>query len=314
MEHFNRFVSSRGILRSCHAHNAKPRSSAAEIDPDILERLPPYGSIYVCSDALALFARSVLPRIAHPFTLVTGDSDLAITPQLLASPPCAAILDSPLLRAWFAQNLVGQHPKLHPLPLGNDYQTMWEKATERWSVRSTTPLSQERLLLDALSDAPDFRNRAAGAYCNWHLALDRGDRSTCYARIDRSACFFEPSRLPRSAAWRRQGEFMFAVSPEGFGIDCHRTWETLMLGSVPIVKRGPLSGLFADLPVVQVDDWEEVTRGHLREWSADLQSRKFDYSTLFLAHWERAIHGKRTDSPLRVSLDGFRRALLQSGA
>ena len=107
---------------------------------------------------------------------------------------------------------------------------------------------------------------------------------------------------------------MFTVSPEGFGMDCHRTWETLMLGAVPIVKRGPLSRLFEHLPVIQVDDWAEVTRGRLRTWATELQSREFDFSTLFLGHWERSIHDKRPAPAFRATLSGFRRLLFQSGA
>lgn len=314
MEHLNRFVSSRGILKSCHARNAQPRSSAAEIDTDILDHLPPYGSIYVCTDALSLFALSVLPAIRHPFTLVSGDSDLAITAELLGSHPVAAIAKSPLLRAWYAQNLATAHPRLSPLPIGNDYQTMWEKPTERWSLTRTTPLAQERVLMDATRDAPDFRQRLLGAYCNWHFDLDRGDRRDCRDRIDASACFFEPSRVPRSASWQRQAEFKFTISPQGFGLDCHRTWEALMLGSVPIVRRGPLSPLFADLPVVQVDDWTEVTRARLGAWATSLSGREFDFSSLFLAYWEHRIHDKRSAPPVRARLAGFRRMLLQAGA
>jgi len=313
MEHLNRFVSSRGILKSCHAHNARPRSSTAEIDGDLLDHLPPFGSVYVCTDALSLFARSVLPEIRHPFTLVSGDSDLSITPALLASHPVSAIVQSPLLRGWFAQNLAAEHPRVRPLPIGNDYQTMWEKPAERWSLTRTTPLAQERLLLDALRDGPEFRRRMPFAYCNWHFDLNRGDRRDCRNRIDASLCFFEPHRVPRSASWRRQAEFMFAVSPEGVGIDCHRTWETLMLGAVPIIKRGVLSRLFVDLPVVEVDDWAEVTRARLQEWAAEQRSREFDFGSLFLAHWQGLIHGKRSTS-LRATLPGFRQMLMQSGA
>lgn len=41
-------------------------------------------------------------------------------------------------------------------------------------------------------------------------------------------------------------------------MDCHRTWEILLLKTVPIVLKSSLSPLYQGLPVIQVDDWEEV--------------------------------------------------------
>ena len=41
-------------------------------------------------------------------------------------------------------------------------------------------------------------------------------------------------------------------------MDCHRTWEILLLKTVPIVIRSSLSSLYRGLPVIQVDDWREV--------------------------------------------------------
>ena len=38
--------------------------------------------------------------------------------------------------------------------------------------------------------------------------------------------------------------FTFIYSPEGTGIDCHRTWEALYLNTIPIMKR---NHLFRDL-------------------------------------------------------------------
>jgi len=50
----------------------------------------------------------------------------------------------------------------------------------------------------------------------------------------------------------------FVLSPPGNGADCHRTWEAIYLGAVPIVlkKYWPFSHL--DLPVLVVEDWSEI--------------------------------------------------------
>lgn len=50
----------------------------------------------------------------------------------------------------------------------------------------------------------------------------------------------------------------FVLSPPGNGADCHRTWEAIYLGAVPIVKRKfwPFSHL--NLPVLIINDWSDL--------------------------------------------------------
>ena len=62
-------------------------------------------------------------------------------------------------------------------------------------------------------------------------------------------------KLPITTLW---GEYYtryeFVLSPPGVGIDCHRTWEILFFGGIPIVESSSLDSLFDDLPVVIVKD------------------------------------------------------------
>jgi hypothetical protein len=44
----------------------------------------------------------------------------------------------------------------------------------------------------------------------------------------------ESEELNRSELWRRHGNYSFVISPPGHGLDCHRTWEALALGCIPI--------------------------------------------------------------------------------
>jgi hypothetical protein len=51
---------------------------------------------------------------------------------------------------------------------------------------------------------------------------------------------------------------MFVISPPGNGLDCHRTWEAIALGAVPVVKSGMLAkSLVNALPIHEVDDWDD---------------------------------------------------------
>ena len=48
------------------------------------------------------------------------------------------------------------------------------------------------------------------------------------------------------------------ICPEGNGIDCHRIWEVLLLGRVPVVKKSKIMSHFHDLPILYVDEWIEI--------------------------------------------------------
>jgi len=45
-----------------------------------------------------------------------------------------------------------------------------------------------------------------------------------------------------------------------------RTWESLVLGNIVIVKRSSLDPLYEGLPVVIIDDWREITLPNLQGW------------------------------------------------
>lgn len=290
MEQLTSFLSSRGILKSCGAHNRKPVSSQSHIDADLLQAHRSGGSIYVCTDALRNFAENFLPQIQVPFMLVSGDSDVPISESLLADPAIAAILGSGHLLGWYAQNLQTKHSKLTALPIGMDYHTMWERPG-LWGISAMSSMAQENSLINILAESPEFSQRYLAAYCNWHFAMGRGDRQECFDRIEKSVCFFESNAVPRHSSWMRQSECMFVISPEGAGMDCHRTWEALLLGCIPVVKKNELSTMFSDLPVLVVNDWQEVKRDTLFDYCRTMVECKFDFTPLFRDHWMRRISG-----------------------
>ena len=64
----------------------------------------------------------------------------------------------------------------------------------------------------------------------------------------------------------------FVLSPEGAGIDSHRTWEALLMGCYPIVLSSTLNPLYEDLPVVVVSNWNEITEEFLKKKKEEFAS------------------------------------------
>jgi len=311
MENLTSLVSSRGLLKSCHSRNRNPISSSSQIDIDLLRNHSHGHSIYVCTDALHNFAENFYHCIEEAFVLVSGDGDTAVDTAMLKEPNIAAMLESDLLLSWYAQNLTVDHPKLNHLPIGLDYHTMWERPGA-WGISAISAIAQETTLLNMLARAPAFSERYMNAYCNWRPVAGWGDREACYSQIDRSVCLFESGSISRASTWQRQSEFMYVVSPEGIGIDCHRTWEAILLGCVPIVKRNAITQLFENLPVLLIDDWSEVTPETMRTYGSSLAATKFDFSILFREEWLQRIAGKRSHLLPTMTQSEFKKLLTKN--
>lgn len=50
----------------------------------------------------------------------------------------------------------------------------------------------------------------------------------------------------------------YVISPPGNGPDCHRTWESIYLGAIPVVLRSSWPFTVDELPVLVVDSWQEA--------------------------------------------------------
>ena len=80
---------------------------------------------------------------------------------------------------------------------------------------------------------------------------------------------------------------LFVISPEGNGKDCHRTWEAIYLGAIPIIKEKLLSPSLTDsLPILVVRDWDEVLELEELELRALAEEISFKSPTAaYMPYW-----------------------------
>ena len=91
--------------------------------------------------------------------------------------------------------------------------------------------------------------------------------------------------IKRTKNWEIMSTYAFVLSPSGNGIDCHRTWETLCLGCIPIVIGGFFNSIFKDLPVLIVKSWSDVRQELLNQTLIDFKDKPFNYEKLNLQYW-----------------------------
>ena len=264
-----------------------------------LECLPPGALIYVQTTMLGKFWEEVHPIIRHPYFLITGSADVQV-PGGWAHylDPTADGRPSQLMH-WFGQNGNSTHPHFTSIPIGIPFPMTdaldltlhgQQSVVEGdWYVQDKTVGGVEV----AVADRPYHRHIQA---FQWDHSGDWDDERWVLANFDlhtneaeriplwRLMCGNETGEatpLPfvhcalkqsgtrqyyggMRTTYHRHGRYRFHLSPPGNGMDCHRTWEAIYLGVVPILLTSPLDRLFASLPVMIVQRWEDVTMEALR--------------------------------------------------
>ena len=283
------FVNLRGIINSCSVFNNTQKGDVDWMDFNLQMPNKELFSIFINTDSVSRFVKEILPSINKKFVLFIGNSDKAFGYSNIKHPVLDLLLENIFLHSIFAQNLDIYHNKVLPLPIGIDYHNVWEKPIKNSLGYRITPLLHERILLKMLRESESSENRKNLLYCNWHFRIDRGDRKDCFSKINPNLCFFENNPVNRLQNYKNQTEFRYVLSPSGLGIDCYRTWEAIVLGCIPVVKRSHLISQLAHLPLIVVDDWSDVTQEYLDQEFAKLRCQEFDYGFLFMRYWQEAI-------------------------
>ena len=207
---------------------------------------------------LATFVDVVLPRLRRTIRLISSDGDSGVPGDLLPG-VADAILNHPLVTHWYTQNYDGSrvHPKLIPIPIGLDLH--YRDDPDRKLAR----------LLAAAQAAPPPATRPARVLLDV-LTATHPERAVVQQLLASSPHVdLTTKRGSFAEAMQLYGSYRFVVSPRGNGLDCHRTWELIALGTLPIVRSSSLDPLYAGLPVVIVQSWEEIRDpANLERWYA----------------------------------------------
>lgn len=289
------------------------KNKEAPWNPDIMYADIQNGDIvWVPGSALYLFQKDVLPRIVEPFILVINSGVESFPTYFNNSFDVMNFINDPRIIHIFAQNceLGNSHPKVTPIPIGLDFHSWayeWRKPRNEFiSVEE-----QEKKLHEIISHLKPTHERISRAFVDFqhhdtmrissnHLSKIYGeDRTSIFHKILPSGLIdFSPTRIDRALLWKTKGNYAFSISPHGNGLDCHRTWEDLILGCIVIVKTSPLDPLYEGLPVVIVKDWSEITKENFDKWKGlygDAFTNPNYREKLTHAYWMNKIKSKQTE-------------------
>lgn len=244
------------------------------------QKLPADSTIFICSSYLERFQDEILPLLDKPFTLISHNSDQNIDSRFLK------ITESPYLKKWLAQNCTDEilkaSPKVEPLPIGLENQRFHNAGNTKSFKRLIAQIKKGKI------------KKRAKVLVALNLATNPDERFSCYRAFWKKPVTLEMMSFTSSENYRKiAAECMFVASPAGNGLDCHRTWEAMYLGAVPLVNDNAMNRFFAGLglPLICVKDWNEFaskTEAELTELYKTTTSNA-DNSALWLDFWEKKI-------------------------
>ncbi len=272
--------------------------------------------IWVRVSWLKSFVRQVLPLLNARFVLATGDSDSSIPSEVDAE--ARVLLESPKVIHWYTQNYDATivSDKISAIPIGIDFHLQSERAV--WGETIISPEDQERTIKSVAAQLPRLEDRIPQVYVDfaWQKGFGlrhyrrfhpmRGTklwntRSAVTKKVrDLPGVFLQEGPLPRTESWRQRGNYAFVLSPHGMGLDCHRTWEALVLGHIVLVPSSSLDPLYEGLPVIPLRNWHEINPANLQKWLTKFHGRTTIHEELKSSYWieemrERAKHALLAD-------------------
>lgn len=174
-------------------------------------------------------------KISHPFILITHHSDR------LVSDSYRTFANSHKLIHWFAQNSILNHPKVTTIPIG--LEDRWRH--DNGIIRDYVKLRQKE------------HKKISRIFVSFSTVTNPVAREPAL-EILRQLEITDHFR-GNSRQYRKQlVKYMFVASPQGNGIDCHRTWEALYLGVIPIVTTRDFHDQFPLMPALIVDEWSDL--------------------------------------------------------
>jgi len=165
------------------------------------------------------------------------------------------------------------HDRWTPFPIGMGYKI----ATFTGSLEETQIGSHNQDVLCAITTDTDMYRRPNGI-----------NRKVIVENLKKNG--IENKLIDSSQYFRELPKYRFVISPEGNGIDCHRHYEALMAGCIPIVEKHPaVEEKYHGCPILWTNDYSEITIQYLNQKYEEMFYTKFNFGSLYLQHYPPAI-------------------------
>jgi hypothetical protein len=164
-----------------------------------------------------------------------------------------------------------------PYPIGMS----WQYVQIPQNQRDVQLGPHDTLVLCAITDTTDIQRRGRQSINRRAILNTLAVNGIHNGKMDGRAYYFT---LP---------QYKFVVSPEGNGIDCHRHYEAILAGCIPIIEDNPLMmEKYKGLPVLWTHDYSEITQPYLEDKYNKMLDSSYNFSSLFLPNYSAELQEK----------------------
>ena len=229
------YLSSDGYaLRSCYRIE---RNFTTEQIEDVVERLPANSVLYIPG------------HLVHQTSLIVESRKKDIRKVIIADDDDTQNIDSLRVLIQHVQviqsvNLVELQVGLSPLPLG---------------LESPSYRSGGRLIDFKKKPSHRVADRPISFLVAWNPNTNNSKRSEAISHFkSASDTSIYEKRITARSVHKLMRRSLFVPCPRGNGVDSHRIWEAIYLGSIPVVLKEDSFPALIDWPIWIVDSWSEV--------------------------------------------------------
>ena len=184
-------------------------------------------------------------------------------------------------RLW-SVNVVDTDFKTGALPIGLE---------NRWRMNNGRLRPFKVLYRRSMNNPLRGSRRSQVVFAAFNVATNTVDRSVAREACLRAGVSVYENRISPRDHRKLLRTTMFVISPPGNGLDCHRTWEAIYLGCIPVVlKRSLAKEFWENLPIFAVDDWSDFF-SLSADKQVDLYQKLIERPTemAMSAYWERRL-------------------------
>ena len=208
-------------------------------------------------------------------TLITHQTDQLITKDIFDKRP-----DS--IKKWYSVNVGYSHEDLIPIPIGiaSDFSLKNLNRNDFLRLKNST-----------------YKKNEINMYLNFQINTNFKERYELFKYFeDESWVTIDEPNLSKLEYRNNIINSSFVICPWGNGIDTHRFWETLYLGSIPITKNHITYQAAKHLPVLFVEDYKDINFELLQNFMHSLDVENINLESLYFPYWKNIIIKKNTEN------------------
>jgi hypothetical protein len=247
------------------------------------------------NDMLEYILNNIINFIAVPFVIISAMEDTTF-PNEMNIQNINTIKNNINFKHWFAINkIIPNDSFFTTIPYGLDYWTVQNR--DFFGETRHSSIEQDLVFSSIIENTVHFTKRINKIFANFHLHLTDirhgGWREKISSIIPSNIIYFQNEKIIRRDSWKKMSEFSFVLSPCGNGFDCIRTLEALCLGCIVILRKCELDiSMYNDLPILVVNEYNEITEELLNNTLNEYSTKKFNYEKLKMKYWINEVYNK----------------------